>query len=115
VPGGLKLHQYANLYFDARNPMMYKRKAEAPDICVLRVSVNVLKLDGTVISDMNAASTNYVRFLHPSQWKSLNFDAIFATDWRHPGNPPAYYRHSAQKCAEVLVPGVVQPSEHKGV
>ena len=30
VPGGLKLHQYANLYFHARNPMMYKRQAEAP-------------------------------------------------------------------------------------
>jgi hypothetical protein len=23
VPGGLKLHQYANLYFHARNPMLY--------------------------------------------------------------------------------------------
>lgn len=30
VPGGLKLHQYANLYFHARNPMMFKRQAEAP-------------------------------------------------------------------------------------
>ena len=27
VPGGLKLHQYANLYFHARNPMLYKRLA----------------------------------------------------------------------------------------
>src|SRR5262245_16376391 len=29
VPGGLKLHQYANLYFHARNPMLYKRKDDA--------------------------------------------------------------------------------------
>ncbi len=36
VPRGLKLHQYANLYFHARNPMLYKRKNE--DICVLRIS-----------------------------------------------------------------------------
>ena len=28
VPGGLKLHQYANLYFHARNPMLYKRRNE---------------------------------------------------------------------------------------
>lgn len=29
VPGGLKLHQYANVYFHARNPMLFKRKDEA--------------------------------------------------------------------------------------
>jgi len=59
---------------------------------------------------MNAASTKYVRFLHPSQWSWLDFDAIYAPDWRHPDNPPAYYRHSAQKCAEALIPGVVPPN-----
>lgn len=103
VPGGLKLHQYANLYFHARNPMMFKRQAEAQNICVLRVSTKVLDLEGTVISDQNAAS-DYVRFLHPKQWQVLDFDAIYAMDWRHPGNPAAYYRHSSQKCAEVLIP-----------
>ena len=56
VPGGLKLHQYANLYFHARNPMMYKRQAEAPSLCILRVATMVLTLPGTVISDQNAAS-----------------------------------------------------------
>jgi hypothetical protein len=108
VPGGLKLHQYANLYFHARNPMLFKRLAEAASLCVLRVSIRVLELDGTVISDQNAAS-DYVRFLHPSQWKLLDFDAIYAMDWRHPGNPTAYYRHSSQKCAEILVPGRIEP------
>jgi hypothetical protein len=32
VPGGLKLHQYANLYFHARNPMLFKRKDQAADL-----------------------------------------------------------------------------------
>ncbi|HJW40515.1 MAG TPA: DUF4433 domain-containing protein [Rhizomicrobium sp.] len=114
IPGGLKLHQYANLYFHARNPMMFKRSGEAANICVLRISTGVLQVPGTVISDMNAASTKYVRFLHPSQWQWLDFDAIFALDWTHPGNPPAYYRHSAQKCAEVLVPSVVPPNQLLG-
>jgi hypothetical protein len=107
VPGGLKLHQYANLYFHARNPMMFKRQAEAPSLCVLRISTEVLELEGAVISDQNAAS-GYVRFLHPRQWRLLDFDAIYAMDWRHPGKPAAYYRHSSQKCAEVLVPGRVE-------
>jgi len=107
VPGGLKLHQYANLYFHARNPVLFKRLAEAANLCVLRVSTRVLEIEGTVISDQNAAS-DYVRFLHPSQWKLLDFDAIYAMDWRHPESRAAYYRHSSQKCAEILVPHRVE-------
>lgn len=102
VPGGLRLHQYANLYFHARNPMLFKRLGEVNSLCVLRVSIQVLNLEGTVISDQNAAS-DYVRFLHPSQWGLLNFDDIFAMDWRHQGDQVAYWRHKACKCAEVLV------------
>ena len=114
VPGGLKLHQYANLYFHARNPMLFKRLAEAPNLCVLRVARDILQLEGAVVSDQNAAS-DYVRFLHPKQWQLLDFDAIYAMDWRHPGNPPAYYRHSSQKCAEILIPKRVEPRFLTGV
>jgi hypothetical protein len=87
--------------------MMYKRLGEANNLCVLRVSRQVLAIDGAVITDQNAAS-DYVRFLAPGQWQALDFDAIFAMDWRHPDNPPAYFRHKAQKCAEVLVPQRVE-------
>lgn len=66
VPHGLKLHQYANLYFHAGNPMLYKRKDDAENICVLRISTEVLQIEGVVITDCNAAS-QYVRFYHPSQ------------------------------------------------
>lgn len=106
VPGGLKLHQYANLYFDARNPMLCKRLGE--ELCVLQVSTQVLDKAGTVITDQNAAS-DYVRFLAPSQWDQLNFDAIFAADWRHPDDQIAYWRHKSRKCAEVLVQHCVPP------
>lgn len=88
--------------------MMFKRKDQAPDLCVLRVSTLVLSPPGTVISDQNAASS-YVRFLHPRQWQLLDFDAIYAADWRHPDDQIAQWRHSSQKCAEVLVPGRVDP------
>ncbi|MGI8601856.1 MAG: DarT ssDNA thymidine ADP-ribosyltransferase family protein [Verrucomicrobiales bacterium] len=83
VPGGLKLHQYANLYFHARNPMLSKRRGEARSLCVLRVSTEVLNLDGVVLADSNASS-QYVRFLAPSQWRLLAFDDIFAMNWKHP-------------------------------
>lgn len=109
VPGGLKLHQYANLYFHARNPMMFKRKGEAAQLCILRITTQVLGLNGAVITDQNAAS-DYARYLAPSQWEMLNFDDIFALDWTHPGDKIRYWRHKARKCAEVLVPHRVDPA-----
>lgn len=50
-----------------------------------------------------------MRFLHPSQWRELPFDDIFAADWRHPGHSIAYWRHKSRMCAEVLVPHRVEP------
>lgn len=106
VPGGLRLHQYANLYFDARNPMMFKRKSESERLCVLRVSRTVLDINGVVITDQNASS-DYARFYPPTALNYLNFDMIYAEDWRHPDDPIAYWRHKSMKCAEVLVPNVL--------
>ena len=103
VPGGLRLHQYANLYFHARNPMMYLRRGEAARLCVLRVSIDVCQIGGVVFADCNASS-DYARFLHPSQSVNLNLDEIYALDWTHPGDRVAYLRHKSRKCAEVLVP-----------
>ena len=113
IPGGLKLHQYANLYFHARNPMLYKRLPEVAGLCVLRVSVDVLDLSGTVMTDCNAAS-GYVRYLAPSQWRFVNFDDVYAHDWRHPDNPPRYFQHRSRKCAEVLVPHSVEARYIRG-
>ncbi|MEJ7747366.1 MAG: DUF4433 domain-containing protein [Luteimonas sp.] len=106
VPGGLRLHQYANLYFHARNPMLSVRRHE--EVCVLRVARQVLQIQGTVITDQNAAS-NYVRFYAPAQANLLDFDDIYARDWRHPGDQIREWQHKSSKCAEVLVPRCVQP------
>ena len=107
VPGGLKLHQYANLYFHARNPMMYKRRGEAADLCVLRISREVHAIEGVVLADRNASS-DYARFLHPTQWSFLQFDEIYAMNWIHPDDLAATHRHRSLKCAEVLVPHRVE-------
>lgn len=106
VPRGLRLHQYANLYFHARNPMMFLRRFEA-GLCVLRISVDVLAVPGTVLADQNAAS-NYVRFYSPAQIDQLNFDRIYALDWTD-DNVISYYQKKAARCAEVLVPYHVNP------
>lgn len=107
VPGGLRLHQYANLYFHARNPMLFKRLSEAASLCVLRIDCQVLRLPGVVLTDQNAASS-YVRFLAPSQISAIDMDMVYAADWTHEDRI-TYYRRKAAKCAEVLVPHCVPP------
>ena len=107
VPGGLKLHQYANMYFHARNPMLSARRHE--DVCVIRISTEILTLPGAVITDQNAAS-KYVRFYAPNQWRLLDFDDIFARDWTHPDDQIRAWRHKSRKCAEALLPHRVSPN-----
>lgn len=67
VPGGKALHDYANLYVCARNPMMFLRRGAHQELCVLSVSTGVLDVPGTVDSDQNASS-NYVRFCCRAGW-----------------------------------------------
>lgn len=109
VPGGHNLHEYANVYFHARNPMMSCRRSEAADICVLQISKKILDLPNVVITDQNAASS-YVRFMPPSMIGSLNLDYIFAKNWKHPENQIEEWKHSSAKCAEVLVPHAIAPN-----
>ena len=52
VPGtGKRLHDYANIYFCARNPMLYKRKDTHTELCVLRISTAVFADDWRHPSD----------------------------------------------------------------
>ena len=96
------LHDFVNLYFHARNPMMYLRQASHPDLCVLQVSSDVLDLPGTVITDMNAASP-FKPLPSPSGLADLDANLVFAEYWLH-ADPIEQIRRKAIRCAEVLVP-----------
>ena len=108
IPRGLALHQYANVYFHARNPMMSRRRGAAERLCVLRVSPKILQIPGAVITDQNAAS-KYVRFLAPEALGKLDLDYIYAVNWKHPDDQIEEWRHSSAKCAEALIPGNITP------
>jgi len=114
VPGGLELHRYVNLYFTARNPMMYKRQAQHRQLCVLRVSPEVLDLAGVVITDGNAAS-DYTAFrASPAGLEALDEKLVFARYWTDPDQVRAYHKRRV-KCAEVLVPEVVGAEHVLGI
>lgn len=110
VPGkeGLSLHEYAPLYFNARNPMMYSRKNIHQDICVLRISKDVINIPGAVISDQNAASSPARFYPAPQGLEHIDREYVFAKYWTHESSIEQR-RRKARICAEVLVPERVPP------
>lgn len=108
VPRGQPLHDYANLYFDARNPMMYTRKDGTVPLTVVRLDPAVLDVPGSVITDGNAASV-YTRFSpSPSGLLRLDENRVFADWWDDP-DPLVKAVQKRARCAELLVPDRVEP------
>ena len=108
IPGAGTLHDYANFYFDAHNPMLSRLRAQNDDICILRVDAQILDLPGVIIADRNAAS-DWVRFFPVDEGLvALNRDRVFARYWTHPENVFEEMSHKSEKCAEVLVPDCVR-------
>jgi hypothetical protein len=109
VPGAQPLHSYANLYLCARNPMLFKLRNLHKDLCVLRVDTDVLDLPGVVITDGNAAS-NYTRFWpSPVGLSKVDKNLVFAKFWTDQ-NQIVEWQKKRAKCAEVLVPNLVESS-----
>ena len=103
LPGGRPLHDYANLYFNARNPMMYVLKDRHSDLAVVAISPNMIDQPGVVISDCNAARDMALFKPAPDGLELIDPELVYAEDWRHP-NQIEYYKHQGIMCAEVLVP-----------
>lgn len=114
VPGGRRLHQYANFYFNARNAMMYKRKDRYQELGVLSISTRAVDLEDVAVTDCNAASGLAVFGSVDEVLPILDYEEIFASSWDHPN----YFdkrRHKARMCAEVLVPDVLPTDHIRGV
>jgi hypothetical protein len=56
IPGARLLHDYANLYFDAHNPMLSRCRARNNEICVLRIDPAVMDQADVIVTDRNAAA-----------------------------------------------------------
>jgi hypothetical protein len=116
IPGGMKLHDYANLYICARNPMLYVCRHTYKDLCVLQINVDVLDLPGVVVTDRNA-SAKFARYGHsPDGLNIVNKDLTFSEYWKDPTEIDLIttWRRKSAKCAEVLVPNSVHPQFIEG-
>lgn len=106
LPTGKWLHDYVNLYICARNPMMYRRRNLHQDLCVLRISPEVLDIRGAVVADRNASSDYAAFYPSPEGLKKVNGELVFSEFWTH-SDQIAEWEHKSIKCAEILIPGRV--------
>ncbi|WKT81551.1 MULTISPECIES: DarT ssDNA thymidine ADP-ribosyltransferase family protein [unclassified Thermosynechococcus] len=110
APNGQSLWQYANLYFQPRNPMLYKVLSEINknNVVILGIKPRVLDIKGTFIALGNAAhSVTEIRdaktglqIIHRDYWSILNNDWWKTEDGT-----------KRKIMAECLVPKVVPPTE----
>lgn len=107
IPGGKKLHDYANLYINARNPMLYVLLHRQCELCVLRISADVLQGAGVIVSAENAAR-GWARFEPwPDGLNMLEKEDIFRERW----DVDDFFerkRLMGIMCAEVLLPDKVE-------
>jgi len=114
VPGTNKvLHDYANLYFDAHNPMLSARRSKNNEICVLRIKSDVLDLNDVIVTDKNAARECWFKTVAEGL-PFLDRDEVYAAFWLNDD----YWeqeRLKGIKCAEVLVPNEISAKYIVGV
>lgn len=117
VPRGLRLHDYANLYVNARNPMLYRVTNgghSVAHVCVLSISTNVLDLDEVILTDGNAASGATAFRPVSTGLAEIDHQRVFADDWNH-ADPFKKREHRRAMCAEILVPGSVDAAMISGI
>lgn len=118
IPGGLSLDQYVNLFFNARNSMLYRvinnydtsKRVPRDRLAIVRVRTNILDTSGVIVTDINAAIGPQPRWYSVEEGiPRLDKDEIFAEYWTEkPG-------HEERMMAEVLVPARVPLSYLFGV
>lgn len=108
IPGTNKgLHDYANLYFDAHNPMLSRRRLKNDKICVLRIDNSILNIDGVIVTDQNAARDCWFKTVAEGL-PLLNREEVYAVFWLD-NDPIKQDRQKGIKCVEVLIPDLVDP------
>ena len=118
VTNSLPLHDFANCYFNPRNPMMYKLKMnmgnDFKNIIILAINSDILNREDTVIADRNATASTVAFMPVPEAIEKINFNLIYLNSWDHP-DPEEKYKLKLLISAEVLVPYKIDVSYIAGI
>jgi hypothetical protein len=88
--------------------MLYKRRLDHLDICVLQISTDVLDLPGVAIADGNAAAHMTAFWRSPEGLAKIDRETTFKEFWWS-SDGIELEKNRRAKCAEVLVPDRVEP------
>jgi ssDNA thymidine ADP-ribosyltransferase, DarT len=100
------LHYFVPLYFNSKNPMLYKRKNIQHELFILLIDPNILSEPDTFFSDGNAAGKS--KFFRGTQYllENLPFEVLASGSWND-SDADIKAEKARQMCAEVLVPKVI--------
>jgi len=97
-----KIHDYVPLYFNPRNPMLYKRLDLQDDIVILGINKKIFHKEKVIFTDGNAASNSTSFFNNINYLENINWSCIKNDYWNK------YEDGKRIKCAEVLVPNKIE-------
>lgn len=107
TPDGRSLWEFANVYLQPRNPMLYRviHERGSKEIAVLGLYPNVLEIPGSYITDGNAANiqTNFLHYQDGLKVLSKIW-GIINNDWWN-----SIDSSKRKIMAECLVPGLIPP------
>lgn len=92
-----ELHEYSPTYLAIRNPMLYRLKNVAHELCILEISLESLDYHDVLFTDGNAASRDTKFYTHPEDLKNLPWDVLKAEFWSD------FADGKRKRCAEVLL------------
>lgn len=97
---GRSIHDYAPLYINQRNPMLYRRKDLSQDLCLIEISLDVLReifAGRLVFTDGNAASKSTSFYSDLADLHRLPWDVLTNEYWNE------FQDGKRKRCAEILV------------
>lgn len=104
-----KIHDYAPLYINIRNPMLYVKKDINDELCLLEISLSVLEEESCIYTDGNAAADATCFYHGADNVKDLPWEVLNANYWN---DIPDGRR---KRCAEVLVLDKIEPRHIKAI
>lgn len=110
------IHDCANVYFNAKNPMLSTRRKENTTFCVLRLKPELLKEPNAVIADRNAA-VKEARFTKVAEGiNTLATKVLFGQFWTSKYQSEEINKTNGQlRCAELLLPRTIHQSFIGGI
>jgi hypothetical protein len=106
---GRPIHDYVPLYMKCRNPMLFRLKDRNESLCLIEVSLSVLKNSEILFTDGNAASAKTSFYSTADELRYLSWDILNSEYWSE------FEDGKRIMCSELLIYSKIEPSHIKRI